>query len=141
LYKERTSLYESQHYTPVQALKMLIDMFTFLKKFTPPENTENIAEIQKGIDACALELDAESQPTSASPPTATVTTTSASSPPTTPSVESAAPPSEKAPRQVTLNAPDVHNRVGMLFVTCVCIALISVLSMALYHRISVTASK
>lgn len=141
LYNERASLYESRHYTPVQALKMLVSMFTYLKKFTPLTDTQNIDEIQKRITACELELAAKSQPTSASPSTPTVITTSVTSAPTTPSAEPADPPSEKAPRQVTLNAPDFHNRVGMLLVACACIALVSVLSMALYHRINVTVSK
>jgi len=141
LYNERASLYKSRHYTPVKALKMLISMFTFLKKFTPLTDTQNIDEIQKRITACELELAAKSQPTSASPSTPTVITTSVTSAPTTPSAEPADPPSEKAPRQVTLNAPDFHNRVGMLLVACACIALVSVLSMALYHRINVTALK
>jgi|GEM_PF-848532 len=137
LYDERASLYKS--YTKVRGLQMLSFWLTCLKTFTPLTDTQNINEIQKRIDACALEPAAPPLSTSASPPT--VTNQPAARAPMTPSAESAAPPSEKAPRQVTLNAPDFHSKIGMLVVTCACIALISVLSMALYHRISFTVSK
>jgi len=124
LYDQRASLYESaelQVYTALPGfLKSLIDL-------TPERDIQNRKEIQRRMNLCELEIQVQRQHNVITRGSAVLST--------------AAPRSEPTHRNVTLILPNVHNRLRRLVVSCACVVLVAVMSMALYQAYTVTGSK